>query len=52
MKASRAAIKRKVVIEANSLPLERKADIVQILLGVNVRKQSKPPAPNIIEDVK
>ena len=40
MKASRAAIKRKVVIEANSLSLERKADIVQILLGVNVRKQS------------
>ena len=40
LKASKATIKRKVIIEANSLPFERKADVVQILLGINVRKQS------------
>lgn len=39
-KASAAAIKRKVIIEASSLPLDRKADIVQIVFGTNVRKQS------------
>ena len=41
VKASKAAIKRKVVIEADKLTQTRKADIIQILLGMNVRNQSE-----------
>ena len=41
VKASKAAIKRKVVIEADKLTQTRKADIIQILLGLNVRNQSE-----------
>lgn len=40
IKASRAAVRRKVVIEAAKLTKTRKAEIVQILLGLSVREQS------------
>lgn len=40
LKASRAAIRRKVVIEADKLSLTRKAEIIQIVLGIAVRNQS------------
>lgn len=40
IKASKAAIKRKVVIEADKLPASRKAEIIQIVLGLPVRNQS------------
>ena len=40
LKASRAAIKRQVIIESSKLTKSRKAEIVQILLGVSVRNQS------------
>jgi hypothetical protein len=40
-KASKAAVKRKVVIDASKLSLERKAEIVQIMLNISVRKQSE-----------
>ena len=41
IKASKASIKRKVVIEAAKLTAQRKAEIVQILLGISVRGQSE-----------
>lgn len=40
MKASKAAIRRKVVIEADKLSATRKAEIIQIILGLTVRNQS------------
>lgn len=40
MKASKASIRRKVIIEADKLPATRKAELIQILLGVTVRNQS------------
>jgi len=41
IKASKAAIKRQVIIEASKLTISRKAELVQILSGVSVRKQSE-----------
>lgn len=41
IKASKAAIKRKVVVEASKLTTTRKAEIVQIALGISVRNQSE-----------
>jgi len=41
LKASKAAIKRQVIIESSKLTKSRKAEIVQILSGVSVRKQSE-----------
>lgn len=41
MKASKAAIKRKVVIESTKLTTGRKAEIIQILDGLSVRNQSE-----------
>lgn len=41
IKASKAAIKRKVVIEASKLTTSRKAEIVQIVLGMSVKNQSE-----------
>ena len=40
MKASKAAIRRKVVIEADKLSASRKAEIIQIVLGITTRNQS------------
>ena len=40
MKASKAAIRRKVVIEADKLSATRKSEIIQIVLGVTTRNQS------------
>lgn len=40
MKASKASIKRKVIIEADKLSSTRKAEIIQIILGLTVRNQS------------
>ena len=40
LKASKASVKRKVIIESSKLTKTRKAEIVQILLGVSVRNQS------------
>lgn len=40
IRASRAAIKRQVIIEASKLSKARKSEIVQILLGISVRQQS------------
>jgi hypothetical protein len=40
-KASKAAIKRKVVIESSKLTKSRKAEIVQILSGVSVKNQTE-----------
>ena len=40
-KASKAALKRKVVIESSKLPKSRKIEIIQILLGIPVRNQSE-----------
>lgn len=40
LKASKAAVKRKVIIESSKLTKSRKAEIVQILSGVSVRNQS------------
>jgi|SRR6187402_896047 len=40
LKASKASIKRKVIIEASKLTKTRKAEIVQIVSGVSVRHQS------------
>jgi hypothetical protein len=40
IKASKAAIKREVVIEGAKLSKARKAEIVQVLLGTSVRSQS------------
>ncbi len=39
-KATRLALKNKVIIESEKLSLERKAEIIQIVLGISVRKQS------------
>lgn len=39
--ASKAAVKRKVIIEASKLTKTRKAEIVQILLGISVKEQSE-----------
>ncbi len=41
LKASKAAIKRQVIIESSKLTKSRKAEIVQILSGVSVRKQTE-----------
>ena len=40
IKAEKAAIKRKVFVELDSLTTERKAELVQILLGIPSRNQS------------
>lgn len=40
-KASKAAIKRKVVLESSKLTTTRKAEIIQIVLGISVRNQSE-----------
>lgn len=40
IKASKLALKNKVVVESEKLSFERKAEIVQILKGISVRKQS------------
>ena len=40
IKASKLAMKNKVIIESSKLPFERKAEIVQILSDISVRKQS------------
>lgn len=40
IKASKAAVKRKVIIESAKLTKARKAELVQILLGISVRNQS------------
>lgn len=40
VKAARIAIKRKVVIESDKLTPDRKAEIVQVLLGIPARNQS------------
>ena len=40
LKASKAAIKRNVVIEASKLTKTRKAELIQILSGISVRNQS------------
>jgi hypothetical protein len=39
-KASRAAIKRKVIVESEKLPISKKVEIIQILLGTNTKNQS------------
>jgi len=41
LRASKASVKRKVVIEASKLTKLRKAEIVQILTGISVREQSE-----------
>lgn len=41
LKASKAALKRKVVLETTKLTKSRKAEIVQILEGVSVRNQTE-----------
>lgn len=40
LKASKAAVKRKVIIEADKLSTTRKAELIQVLLGISVRNQS------------
>lgn len=40
LKASKTALKRQFVLETDKLTPERKAEIVQIALGINVRNQS------------
>jgi len=40
IKASKLALKNKVIVESEKLSLERKAEIVQILSNISVRKQS------------
>ena len=44
-KASKLALKNKVVLESAKLSFERKAEIVQILMGLSVRKQT----PNFVD---
>lgn len=39
-KASKAAIKRKVIVESEKLSQSKKIEIIQILLGLNVKNQS------------
>lgn len=41
VKASKLAIKNKVIVELQKLSKDRKIEIVQILLGLSVRKQSE-----------
>lgn len=41
LKASKAAIKRKVILESVKLTKAKKAEIIQILLGMSVKKQSE-----------
>ena len=41
LKASKASVKRKVILESSKLTKIRKAEIVQILSGVSVRNQSE-----------
>lgn len=41
IKASKASIRRKVVLESSKLTKVRKAEIVQIVLGISVRNQSE-----------
>lgn len=41
VKAEKAAIKRKVILEASKLTTARKIEIIQILLGVNGKNQSE-----------
>lgn len=45
IKASKLALKNKVVLEIADLSFERKAELVQILKGISVRNQS----PNFVE---
>lgn len=40
LKASKAAVKRKVIIEADKLSATRKSELIQVLLGISVRNQS------------
>lgn len=40
IKASKAATKRKVIIEGSKLSADRKAEIIQIILNISVRNQS------------
>lgn len=40
IKASKAAMKRKVIVEADKLTKDKKVEIIQILLGVSTKKQS------------
>jgi len=40
LKASKASVKRKVILESSKLTKTRKAEIVQIILGISVRNQS------------
>ena len=40
VKASKSAIRRQVILETDKLTPERKAEIIQITLGLNVRNQS------------
>lgn len=39
-KATRAALKRKVILETNKLTASRKLELIQILLGINGKNQS------------
>lgn len=41
IRASKASVRRKVIIEAAKLSKARKSEIVQILLGISVREQSE-----------
>jgi hypothetical protein len=41
LRASKASIKRKVIIESSKLTKVRKAELIQILLGISVREQSE-----------
>jgi hypothetical protein len=50
VRASKAAIKRNVILELSKLPNEQKAEIVQILKGESVRKQSENYIDLKIED--
>jgi len=40
IKATRASIKRKVIIESAKLPIDKKIEIIQILLGISTKGQS------------
>lgn len=51
IKASKAAVRRKVIIESSKLTTTRKAEIVQILSGVSVRNQSDEFVSLKLDDV-
>lgn len=51
VKASKAAVRRQVVIESSKLTKSRKAEIVQILSGVSVRNQSEDYIDLKIDDM-